>query len=65
MKIKNVKAFPINIAPNPTSKPRVEEDPNSGYFASPMDRYATDRPGRNWTDNWARVACVVTADDGT
>ena len=65
MKIKSVKAFPINIAPRPTTKPRVQEDPNGGYFASPMDRYASDRPGRTWSDNWDRVACVVTADDGT
>ena len=65
MKIKSVKAFPINIAPHPTTKPRVKEDPNGGYFASPMDRYASDRPGRTWSDSWDRVACVVTADDGT
>ena len=38
MKIKSVKAFPINVAPSPTTMPRVEEDPNGGYFASPMDR---------------------------
>jgi len=65
MKIKSVKAFPINVSPTPTTMPRVEEDPNRGYFASPMDRYASDRPGRTWSDSWNKVACVVTADDGT
>ena len=65
MKIKSVKAFPINLSPTPTTMPRVEEDPNRGYFASPMDRYASDRPGRTWSDSWNKVACVVTADDGT
>ena len=65
MKIKNVRAFPINIEPNPTTKARVEKDPKGGDFVTPMARYTTDRPGRSWAANWERVACVVTAEDGT
>jgi len=65
MKIKNVRAFPINIEPNPTTKAHVEKDPKGGDFVTPMARYTTDRPGRSWAANWERVACVVTAEDGT
>ena len=65
MKIKSVRAFPINIEPNPTTEARVEKDPIGGYFVSPMARYTTEKPGRSWASNWERVACVVTAEDGT
>ena len=64
MKIKSVKASPIDLTPRPTTHPRVDKDPDKGYFVSPMDRYS-HLPGRSWTDSWTKVACLVTAEDGT
>ena len=65
MKIKSVKAIPVDLTPQPKTDPRVPKDPDGGYFASPMDRYSSDLPGRSWSDRWHKVACVVTAEDGT
>ena len=65
MKIKSIKAIPVDLRPSPTTKPRVQPDPNGGYFVSPMDRYKYDSPDRTWKDNWVRTACIVTAEDGT
>ena len=65
MKIKSIKAIAVNLSPNPKTQPRVELDANGGYFVSPMDRYNYDINDRSWTSNWDRVACVVTAEDGT
>jgi L-rhamnonate dehydratase len=65
VKIKSIKAIAVNLSPNPKTQPRVELDPNGGYFVSPMDRYNYDINDRSWTSNWDRVACVVTAEDGT
>ena len=65
MKIKSIKAIPVNLAPIPKTKPRVAPDPNAGYFVSPMDRYKYDSPGRTWKDPWTKAACIVTAEDGT
>ena len=65
MKIKSIKAIPVDLRPTPTSKPRVQRDPNGGYFVSPMDRYKYEIPERSWQADWTRTACVVTAEDGT
>ncbi len=65
MKIKSIKAIPVNLAPIPKTKPRVAPDLDGGYFVSPMDRYKYDSPGRTWTANWNKAACIVTAEDGT
>ena len=73
MKIKSIKAIAVNLRPNPKTQPRVEPDPNigekwhqqqRGHFVSPMDRYKFDPKYRSGT-NWNRVACIVTAEDGT
>ena len=64
MKIKSIKAIAVNLSPNPKTQPRVELDANGGYFVNPMDRYKYDIKYRSGT-NWNRVACVVTAEDGT
>ena len=64
MKIKSIKAIAVNLSPNPKTQPRVELDANGGYFVNPMDRYKYDIKYRSST-NWNRVACVVTAEDGT
>ena len=47
------------------TQPRVDLDPNGGNFVSPMDRYNYDKNSKSWTANWDRVACLVTAEDGT
>ena len=39
MKIKSIKAIAVNLSPDPKTQPRVEVDPNGGYFVNPMDRY--------------------------
>ena len=64
MKIKSIKAIAVNLSPKPKTQPRVELDPKGGYFVNPMDRYKYDPKYRSGT-NWTRVACVVTAEDGT
>ena len=64
MKIKSVKAIAVNLSPNPKTQPRVALDPNGGYFVNPMDRYKYDPKYRSGS-NWNRVACVVTAEDGS
>ena len=65
MKIKSIKAVPLDLSPRPTTPARVQPDPNGGYFVSPMDRYKYDIPERNWQAEWTRTACIVTAEDGT
>ena len=65
MKIKSIKAIPVDLSPRPTTPARVQPDPNGGYFVSPMDRYKYDIPERNWQADWTRTACIVTAEDGT
>ena len=65
MKIRDVRAVAVNLKPVPKTKPRVDPDPNGGYFVSPMARYEQELPGRAWTAKWPTTACVVTAEDGT
>ncbi|MBI4304815.1 MAG: hypothetical protein HY678_00700, partial [Chloroflexi bacterium] len=65
MKIREVRAAAIDIAPNPKTNPRVPRLPDAPHFGGPMSRYpeysrATWSPG-----DWKRTVCVVTADDGT
>jgi L-rhamnonate dehydratase len=68
MKIKEIRALPIDITPQPKTEPRVPRVAEAGIAVSPMLRYA--EYGRNraaWApgQHWKRVACVVTAEDGT
>lgn len=65
MKIKDIRAVPVNLAPPIKTEPRVPAIPGAGHFTSPMARYAGEFGGRGWTDDWSRAACVVTAEDGT
>ena len=65
MKIREVRAVAVNLKPVPKTKPRVDPDPNGGYFVSPMARYEQELPGREWSANWPTTACVVPAEDGT
>lgn len=67
MKIKSIRAFPIDIAPRPTTKPRSEPIMN-GAFASPTWRYPEFKDAgrtRSAHSVWTRLACIVTAEDGT
>ncbi|MCH8234913.1 MAG: hypothetical protein IIC29_02185 [Chloroflexi bacterium] len=63
MKIKSVRAVEIDIAPQIRTEPRVPKQPGDG-FVSPMRRYP-ELTRADWTANWKRTACVVTAEDGT
>ncbi len=65
MKIKSIRAVGVNLRPPMKTEPRVPPIPGAGHFTSPMARYESDFPNREWSDNWDRVACVVTADDGS
>ena len=67
MKIKSVRTLPIDITPRPTTPPRAEprHDP---AFVSPTWRYPEFREaGRSRSPHarWTRLACIVTAEDGT
>ena len=63
MKIKEIRAAAIDVAPCPTTKPRVPSQPNEGFGAI-MSRYP-DIKRADWSHPWGRTACVVTAEDGT
>ena len=65
MKIRDVRAVAVNLKPVPKTKPRVEPDPNGGYFVSPMARYEQELPRQEWSANWPMTACVITAEDST
>ncbi|HET7771312.1 MAG TPA: mandelate racemase/muconate lactonizing enzyme family protein [Chloroflexota bacterium] len=63
MKIKEIRAALVDIAPPMTTKPRVERQLSEG-FASPMQRYP-DVKRSDWSARWKRAAVMVTAEDGT
>lgn len=63
VKIRSIRAAIIDLPQRPTTTPRVPRQETRG-FISPMARYPEfGRP--DWTAAWKRVACVVTAEDGT
>ena len=68
MLIKEVRAAAVDIKPRPKTKPRVSRMADGSEFISPMSRYPAFKGRRaHWapTERWKKVACVVTADDGT
>ena len=68
MRIKDVRAALIEITPKPRTKPRVPRKDEGAEFISPMSRYSQFKGRRaHWSPNsrWKRVACIVTAEDGT
>ena len=65
MKIKEIRAVPVNLTPRPKTKPRSKQDPDGGNFISPMDRYKQEITRTRWYQKWATTACVVTAEDGS
>ena len=68
MRIKDVRAVEIDIMPRPKTKPRVSRLTGPSGFVAPMLRYP-ELQGRRafWSalGKWKRVACIVTAEDGT
>jgi L-rhamnonate dehydratase len=63
VKIKSIRAAAVNIAPNCKTPPRVPKLATEG-FITPMARYP-ELKRSDWGTGWTRVACVVTAEDGT
>ena len=63
MKIKDIHAVAVNLTPESKTKPRVPRIETDG-FTSPMARYPEFRRN-DWNTEWTRLACVVTAEDGT
>lgn len=63
MKIKEIRAVAVDLTPPEKTKPRVPYVENDG-FISPMARYP-ELSRKQWHAHWTRVACVVTAEDGT
>ena len=66
MKIKELSAAAVDIAPQTRTKPRVPRQANTPDWVSPMMRYPEFEKS-DWTagSSWTRTACVVTAEDGT
>jgi len=65
MKIREVRAVAVDIAPNIKTKARVPKQREAAHFGNPMARYP-DYVRNAWQpDNWTRAACIVTAEDGT
>lgn len=63
VKIKDIRAAIVDLAPHPKTAPRASRRPTDG-FASPMQRYP-ELSRASWSARWHRVAVVVTAEDGT
>ncbi len=64
MKIKEIRAIAVNLTPPTQTTPRVPQKPTDG-FTNPMARYPDIGRAAWSTTAWERVACVVTAEDGT
>jgi len=68
MKIKEIRAFAIDLKPNIKTKPRVPRRKDTPAWVSPVMRYPEFRFRKSdWMadQRWNRTACVVTAEDGT
>ncbi|NJN82468.1 MAG: hypothetical protein HC802_09470 [Caldilineaceae bacterium] len=63
MKIKEVRAFEINLDPHPTTAPRSPSAAHSTRMGRPIDRYPDVTAGGH-PKTWPRAACIVTAEDG-
>ena len=64
MKIKEIRAAQIALKPPRTTTPRPSQRPGHALHR-PLDRYDRFRAGRTGSPEWQRIACVVTAEDGT
>ena len=64
MKIKEIRAAQIALKPPQKTTPRPAQRPDHTLHR-PLDRYDRFRADRSGTPPWHRIACVVTAEDGT
>ena len=64
MNVTEVRAFPIDTAPTPTTQPRVPRRSDAPPIVSPLHRYS-DLPAGWPPHTWNNTACIVTAKDGT
>ena len=62
MRIRQIRAACVDLAPRPKTPPRVAAGTDS-HFHRPLDRYP--EASRAAASDWLPVACVATADDGT
>ncbi|MEZ4707316.1 MAG: hypothetical protein R3A44_08935 [Caldilineaceae bacterium] len=67
MKIKEIRAFEIELTPKPTTPPRVSGWTESYKLNRPVARYPQfNKPGAHVSySDWKRPACLVIAEDGT
>lgn len=68
MRIKEIRAIAIDITPRPKTKPRTSRREGEAGFVAPAWRYPELKANRaSWRPptEWKRVACIVTAEDGT
>jgi L-rhamnonate dehydratase len=65
MKIVAIKAAEIVLEANPKTPPRQDGLPRQLGLGQPMHRYARLKEENLGAAPWQRVACVVTAEDGT
>ena len=61
MKIKEIRAFQIELNPHPQTSPRQQTRDKSLIMNRPIDRY----PLSGTDPTWHRPACIITAEDGT
>ena len=64
MNIKQVKAVEIELAANPTTKPRQTSRDDRFRMGRPLDRYP-ELGDQGFPRMWPRAACIVEAEDGT
>ena len=67
MKIKEIRAFEIDLGPFPKTTPHTPSRAKSIHMRRPTFRYPQfrDNPTDNPTKSWKHTACVVTGEDGT
>lgn len=67
MKIKEIRAFQIDLPVRPQTKPRTPSRSRDYDLCRPINRYENFRNGQASPayNNWKRPACIVTAEDGT
>ena len=64
MKIKEIRAFEIDLTPRPKTQPRQPSRAGQIKMARPISRYPELRDAVS-TPQWKRAAVIVTAEDGT
>ena len=65
MNIRSIRAIEIELHPDLKTKPRSESKKHSNILNRPLDSYPQFRKDRTGAPNWKRIACIVTAEDGT